>query len=124
MATKAAIKKGDDRSGKRQEAGALSNFSGNAMGVWSGFTRFLSDVRAEMRKVVTPTPKEVQSTTSVVIIAVFHLRIFLLCGGLRIQQSPSGVTAQAGRAIRRAAANRDKNGRRIGPTRRAASAST
>ncbi len=76
MATESAIKKGDDRSGRRQEAGALSNFSGNAMGVWGGFTSFLSDVRAEMRKVVTPTPKEVQSTTSVVIITVFLFGFF------------------------------------------------
>jgi preprotein translocase subunit SecE len=40
----------------------------------STFTRgrdFLRDVRAEMRKVVTPSWKEVQSTTTVVIIAVF-----------------------------------------------------
>ena len=32
---------------------------------------FLKDVRAEMRKVVTPTRAEVQSTTTVVIITVF-----------------------------------------------------
>jgi preprotein translocase subunit SecE len=32
---------------------------------------FLHDVRAEMRKVVTPSWKEVQSTTAVVIISVF-----------------------------------------------------
>jgi preprotein translocase subunit SecE len=32
---------------------------------------FLKDVRIEMRKVVTPSPKEVQSTTTVVIITVF-----------------------------------------------------
>jgi len=40
----------------------------------SVFTRgrdFLKDVRAEMRKVVTPSWKEVQSTTTVVIVAVF-----------------------------------------------------
>ena len=46
------------------------------MGVWTNATRFLSDVRAEMRKVVAPTRKEVQATTSVVIITVF---IFGLC---------------------------------------------
>jgi len=34
-------------------------------------TTFLKDVRAEMRKVVTPTRVEVQSTTTVVIITVF-----------------------------------------------------
>lgn len=51
--------------------GALSNLSGSAMGVWGNFTSFLSDVRAEMKKVVAPTRKEVQATTSVVIVTVF-----------------------------------------------------
>ena len=46
------------------------------MGVWSDFTGFLSDVRAEMRKVVTPTRKEVQATTSVVIVTVFIFGFF------------------------------------------------
>jgi preprotein translocase subunit SecE len=32
---------------------------------------FLRDVRAEMRKVVTPSWREVQSTTAVVIVSVF-----------------------------------------------------
>jgi len=32
---------------------------------------FLSDVRGEMRKVVTPTRKEVQATTTVVLLTVF-----------------------------------------------------
>jgi preprotein translocase subunit SecE len=39
-----------------------------------GFTRlrdFLQDVRGEMRKVVTPSRKEVQSTTVVVLVTVF-----------------------------------------------------
>ncbi len=76
MATKPAIEKGEERSAKRQEPGVLSDFSGNAMGVWSGFTRFLSDVRAEMRKVVAPTRKEVQATTSVVIVTVFLFGFF------------------------------------------------
>ena len=46
------------------------------MGSWSNFTHFLSDVRAEMRKVVTPTRKEVQATTTVVIITVFIFGFF------------------------------------------------
>jgi preprotein translocase subunit SecE len=74
MATESAIKKGDDN--RRQEPNALSNFSGGAVGMWSNFTGFLSDVRAEMKKVVTPTRKEVQSTTSVVIITVFIFGFF------------------------------------------------
>jgi preprotein translocase subunit SecE len=32
---------------------------------------FLKDVRAEMRKVITPTRAEVQSTTAIVIVTVF-----------------------------------------------------
>ena len=32
---------------------------------------FLKDVRAEMKKVVTPSKQEVQSTTAVVIVTVF-----------------------------------------------------
>ena len=76
MATESAIKKGDDSSARRQEPGALTNFSDSAMGVWSNFTHFLSDVRAEMKKVVTPTRKEVQSTTTVVIVTVFIFGFF------------------------------------------------
>ncbi len=67
MASKAAIEK---------NTGALSNVSEGAMGVWEKTTRFLTDVRAEMRKVVTPTRKEVQATTSVVIVTVFVFGFF------------------------------------------------
>jgi preprotein translocase subunit SecE len=48
----------------------VSGFFGGIVGQWKEFTQFLSDVRAEMRKVVTPTWKEVKSTTVVVIITV------------------------------------------------------
>jgi preprotein translocase subunit SecE len=51
---------------------------GGVVGKWGEFTGFLSDVRAEMRKVVTPARKEVQSTTTVVIIAVFIFGLFFL----------------------------------------------
>ena len=71
MATKTAIEQGEKRSAKRQEPGALKEFGGGAMSKWQEFTRFLRDVRAEMRKVVSPTWKEVKATTSVVIVAVF-----------------------------------------------------
>ncbi len=76
MATESAIKKGDDSSIRRQQPGALTNVSENALGVWENLTRFLSDVRAEMKKVVTPTRKEVQATTSVVIVTVFIFGFF------------------------------------------------
>jgi preprotein translocase subunit SecE len=76
MASKAAIEKGDQRSARLQEPGTLSNVSDNALGLWNNFTHFLTDVRAEMRKVVAPTRKEVQSTTSVVLITVFVFGFF------------------------------------------------
>ncbi len=68
MAWKAIMANGDERPDKK--------FIGGVFGQWNEFTRFLSDVRAEMRKVVTPTRKEVQSTTTVVIIAVFIFGVF------------------------------------------------
>jgi preprotein translocase subunit SecE len=76
MATKMAMEKGEERSAKRQEPGALAEFGGGALSKWSEFTGFLRDVRAEMRKVVTPSRKEVRVTTSVVIVAVFLFGLF------------------------------------------------
>lgn len=40
-------------------------------GLWGRTTDFLRDVRGEMRKVVVPSRKEVESTTAVVIVTVF-----------------------------------------------------
>jgi preprotein translocase subunit SecE len=70
MASKAITTNNDDRPDKK--------LIGGVFGQWNEFTRFLSDVRAEMRKVVTPTRKEVESTTTVVIIAVFIFGLFFL----------------------------------------------
>jgi preprotein translocase subunit SecE len=61
---------------KKQEPSAISNIAGSVTGTWGRMTGFLSDVRAEMRKVVTPSRKEVQSTTTVVIVAVFIFGVF------------------------------------------------
>jgi preprotein translocase subunit SecE len=79
MATKAALANGEERpaSGKlspakRQEPTMIDK----AKDVWTEFTHFLSDVRGEMRKVVTPSRKEVEATTTVVIIAVFIFGLF------------------------------------------------
>jgi len=68
MASKTAIVSGDDRP-KRQGSNAMIE-------KWQEFSRFLSDVRAEMRKVVTPSRKEVQATTTVVIVAVFIFGVY------------------------------------------------
>ena len=56
------------------KAVALPNDSGEPNRITSLIARsgeFLKEVRAEMRKVVTPTRSEVQSTTIVVLVTVF-----------------------------------------------------
>ncbi len=52
------------------------NMMDRAKGSWQEFTHFLTDVRGEMRKVVTPSRKEVEATTTVVLIAVFLFGLF------------------------------------------------
>ena len=93
MATKTALVKGEDGAApiksspakvapvkatpvKRQGSNAEPNLFEKTANVWTEFTHFLSDVRGEMRKVVTPSRKEVESTTTVVIIAVFIFGLF------------------------------------------------
>ena len=53
-----------------------SKWAGGISGAWNDFARFLGDVRGEMRKVVTPSRKEVEATTTVVLIAVFIFGLF------------------------------------------------
>jgi preprotein translocase subunit SecE len=83
MATKAALVNGEGRPApsklspvKRQGPNATPNIIEKAVDAWKDFTRFLSDVRGEMRKVVTPSRKEVEATTTVVIIAVFLFGVY------------------------------------------------
>ena len=81
MATKAAMVNGDDEPrSKKPELAKRPNAQPNALDrvadSWKEFTHFLSDVRGEMRKVVTPSRKEVEATTTVVIIAVFLFGLF------------------------------------------------
>jgi preprotein translocase subunit SecE len=82
MAIKAATVNGEVRQPpvKRQGKNPMSKFVDSVVEQWKEFTRFLSDVRAEMRKVVTPSWKEVKSTTIVVLIAVgiFGLYFFVV----------------------------------------------
>ena len=69
------------------------------VGQWKEFTQFLSDVRAEMRKVVTPSRKEVKATTTVVIIAVFIFGLFFFVVDSIFQIRPACVAGQAGRVL-------------------------
>ncbi|HMK30293.1 MAG TPA: preprotein translocase subunit SecE [Terriglobales bacterium] len=49
----------------------------NAIKAWPQRIKlFYNDVRTEMKKVTTPTRKEVQATTAVVIIAVFLFGLY------------------------------------------------
>lgn len=71
MASKATI-----TSPEKNGANQAAKLSGGAAKLWGDFTQFLSDVRSEMRKVVTPSRKEVQATTTVVIVTVFVFGVF------------------------------------------------
>jgi preprotein translocase subunit SecE len=55
---------------------AEPNIMEKAVDAWKDFARFLSDVRGEMRKVVTPSRKDVEATTFVVIVAVFIFGVY------------------------------------------------
>ena len=54
--------------------------SGNAIewvkGQYENTRTFLGDVRIEMRKVVSPSRKEVQATTTVVLVTVFAFALY------------------------------------------------
>jgi preprotein translocase subunit SecE len=50
--------------------------SGKVVGWWDSSRSFLNDVRTEMRKVTTPSLKEVQATTGVVIVTVALFAIY------------------------------------------------
>ena len=77
MASKAALVNGEERPAPiKRQPNSGPNPMERAVGVWKEFTHFLGDVRGEMRKVVTPSRKEVEATTTVVIIAVFIFGLF------------------------------------------------
>ena len=78
MASKTPVMTDEQRPAplKRQEPSAVANAGNRVTESWGKLTHFLSDVRAEMRKVVTPSRKEVESTTTVVLIAVFIFGLF------------------------------------------------
>jgi preprotein translocase subunit SecE len=62
----------------------FSGIGGRIKNAWSSTIGFFRDVRTEMRKVTTPSLKEVQATTAVVIItvAIFGVFFFLIDNGL------------------------------------------
>jgi preprotein translocase subunit SecE len=70
-------------------AAAGDNF-GEQMKAWPERIRtFYNDIRSEMRKVTSPTWKEVQATTTVVVITVFLFALYFAVIDFFIQK---GVT--------------------------------
>ncbi len=63
---KTALVAGEPANGPQQNAAVAK-----VAGTYENARNFLTDVRAEMRKVVTPSRKEVQATTTVVLVTVF-----------------------------------------------------
>jgi preprotein translocase subunit SecE len=53
-----------------------NQLTGRATQSWANARSFLTDVRSEMRKVVTPSRKEVQATTTVVLVTVFIFALY------------------------------------------------
>ena len=100
MAPKAITVNGEQRPAqiKRQEPSAISNLSGNVVGFWERITGFLSDVRAETRKVVTPSRKEVQATTTVVLVAVFIFGLFFLATDFVFNKAVHEILSKLGGA--------------------------
>jgi preprotein translocase subunit SecE len=92
MASKTAIANSEERST------AITNFTGGAGENWGRLTRFLSDVRAEMKKVVWPSRKEVESTTTVVIIAVFIFGLFFFLTDFVFNQTIHQILTRLGGA--------------------------
>jgi preprotein translocase subunit SecE len=74
-------------------AAASGNF-GDQIKSWPDRIRtFYNDVRSEMRKVTAPSWKEVQATTTVVVITVFLFALYFAVIDFAIQH---GVTALFG----------------------------
>lgn len=59
-----------------RDSSAASQGINQVSSLYQRTREFLRDVRAEMRKVVTPTRAEVQSTTIVVLVTVFAFAAF------------------------------------------------
>ena len=102
MASKTPVMTDEQRPAplKRQEPSAVSNFTGGVTGSWDKLTHFLSDVRAEMRKVVTPSQKRSGINNFRGSDRGVPLWAVLLCGGHCVQPRRGTDPAPAGSAVR------------------------
>ena len=77
MAQKSEQKGSSSRMAKAAAVPAPNEGLGERLKAWpQRIKAFYTDVRTEMKKVTTPTRKEVQSTTVVVIVTVFLFGLF------------------------------------------------
>ncbi|HZB87248.1 MAG TPA: preprotein translocase subunit SecE [Terracidiphilus sp.] len=75
---------------------AAIEVSGGAVSMWQNLTGFLTEVRAEMRKVVTPTRKEVETTTFVVLVTVFLFGAFFFVVDLAFSKGMHEILTRLG----------------------------
>ena len=92
----AAFTRNDLDGGLKIADRVVQEFGGSAMNKWNEFTRFLRDVRAEMRKVVAPSRKEVRVTTSVVVITVFIFGVYFFLTDLVFRTGMNALLKRLG----------------------------
>jgi len=66
----------EDRSKESRSENKPNPVVEHATSTYERARTFLTDVRAEMRKVATPSRKEVQATTTVVLVTVFIFALY------------------------------------------------
>jgi preprotein translocase subunit SecE len=62
--------------GEQSNNAKSNSLAERVTGTYEQARNFLTDVRAEMRKVVVPNRKEVQATTTVVLVTVFVFALY------------------------------------------------
>lgn len=62
--------------GEQSNNAKTNQLAERVTGTFEQARNFLTDVRAEMRKVVVPSRKEVQATTTVVLVTVFVFALY------------------------------------------------
>ena len=65
---------------------------------WKTFTSFLTEIRAEMKKVTFPSRDEVITTTTVVVVASFAFALFLWFSDVVILEVYEGVLRLFGKS--------------------------
>ncbi len=87
------------------KSAAIESVGDNKLGAMKAWPQraksFYNDVRTEMRKVTTPSRKEVQGTTTVVIITVFLFGAVFLDRGHDHRQDPRSFAEEPGAPLMR-----------------------